>query len=332
LTIKTGKIYLQEGKMTVNILGWLVLVALAVLFGWLAFRLWRVKNRFIKWAGVLLSALLTLVFALVSILVLLGMLKAYTPHKVAASELSVAMTPENIQRGEHLANSFCTSCHSTSGELPLTGGVDLGADFPIHLGTFIAPNLTPAGPLKDWTDAEIFAALREGVNPQGRRLVIMSNARVRYLSDEDTQAVIAYVRSQPAVDNKTQDPPDKANLLAMLMYGAGMIPEGLPPVEGSITAPPKGPTVAYGEYILNFQDCRNCHGADLKGGVEGQLAPIGWNLDPVKQWTAEQFITAMRTGVNPEGYHLKASMPWKQVGRMDDVELTAMHAYLASLP
>jgi mono/diheme cytochrome c family protein len=144
--------------------------------------------------------------------------------------------------------------------------------------------------------------------------------------------VIAYLRSQPAVENKTPDPPDRANLLAALLFGAGMIPGGLPPVEGAIVAPPKAPSVAYGEYILSFQDCRNCHGEDLKGGKEGQLAPIGWNLDPVKQWTAEQFIATMRTGVNPDGYHLSVNMPWKQVGRLDDVELQAVHAYLASLP
>jgi len=46
------KNYTREGDMVVNILGWLVIVALAVLFGWLAVRLWRVKNRFLKWAGV----------------------------------------------------------------------------------------------------------------------------------------------------------------------------------------------------------------------------------------------------------------------------------------
>jgi len=77
--------------------------------------------------------------------VLVGMVKTYTPHKVAAPEISVALTPENIQRGEHLANSFCTSCHSLNGKLPLTGGLDLGKDFPINLGTYISSNLTPAG-------------------------------------------------------------------------------------------------------------------------------------------------------------------------------------------
>lgn len=318
--------------MIVNILGWLVFVVLAVLFGWLAVRLWRAENRIVKWAGVILSALLTLVFSLVSILVLVGMVKTYTPHKVAAPELTVALTPENIERGEHLADSFCTSCHSTNGELPLAGGLDLADDFPIPLGSFVSTNLTPAGPLKDWTDGKILVALRQGVDPQGRGLVIMSNARTRYMSDEDTHAVIAYLRSQPAVENETPDPPDRVNMLALLMYGAGMIPKGLPPVTEPIVAPPKGPTIAYGEYILNFQDCRVCHGGDLKGGVEGQLAPIGWNLDPVKKWTAEQFIKAMRTGVSPSGYQYSENMPWRQVGRMDDVELQAMHAYLASLP
>jgi len=318
--------------MFVNILGWLLILALAVLFGLLARRSWRVKNRFLKWVGVLLSALLALVFTLVSVLVLVGMVKAYTPHKVAAPELNVAQTPENLQRGEHLANSFCTSCHSTTGELPLSGGIDMAKDFPIPLGSLVTVNLTPAGPLKDWTDGEIFNILRHGVDPQGRRLVIMSNARVRYLSDEDTQALIAYLRSQPAVENETPNPPDRVNMLALLMLGAGMLPDGLPSVAGPVLAPPKGPTVAYGEYILSFQDCRNCHGEDLKGGKEGQLAPIGWNLDPVKKWSAEQFITTMRSGVNPEGYHLSENMPWKQIGRMDDIELQAIHAYLASLP
>jgi mono/diheme cytochrome c family protein len=314
------------------IITWIGIVALAVLFIILARRLWQVKNHLVKWAGVLLSGLLALVFSLAGVLVLVGMVKSSIPHKMAAPEISVAMTPENIQRGEHLANSFCTSCHSTNGDLPLIGGIDVGKDFPMPLGTYVAPNLTPAGPLAEWSDGEIFNALRQGVNPQGQRLVIMSTARMRNMSDEDTQAVIAYLRSQPAVEHDTQDPPDQPNLLAALLNGAGMIPEPLPPVQGTITAPPKEPSVAYGEYILGFQDCRVCHGEDLKGGKEGQLAPIGWNLDPVKQWTAEQFITTLRTGVNPQGYHLSANMPWKQVGRMDDIELTAMHAYLTSLP
>jgi len=45
---RLGMIQLQEWKMVGNILGWLAFVILAVLFGWLALRLWRVKNAILK--------------------------------------------------------------------------------------------------------------------------------------------------------------------------------------------------------------------------------------------------------------------------------------------
>jgi mono/diheme cytochrome c family protein len=52
----------------------------------------------------------------------------------------------------------------------------------------------------------------------------------------------------------------------------------------------------------------------------------------VKGWTQEQFITTLRTGVDPSGHTLSAQMPWKAVGRLDDEELAAAYAYLTSLP
>lgn len=317
--------------MIENILGWLVLAVLSILFGWLTLRAWRMPNRALRWAGSLLGGLFTLILVLVSVIVLVGMVKFYTPQDIPVPDLSVPLTPENIERGEHLANSFCTTCHSVNGDLPLTGGLDLANDLAIPLGSFVSVNLTPAGPLKDWTDGEIFNTLRYGVDREGRSLVSMSQVRARNMSDADIHAIIAYLRSQPPVENETPDPPDQVNLLALFLNGANMLPKGPPNVTGVITAPPKGATVEYGEYILSFQDCRLCHGEDLKGGVEGQLAPIGWNLDVVKKWTREQFIATFRTGVDPNGYELSSVMPWKAIGRMDDVELEAMYLYLVSL-
>ena len=59
------------------------------------------------------------------------------------------------------------------------------------------------------------------------------------------------------------------------MLGAGMLPKGNPVSSGPITAPPASSTLLYGEYILSYQDCRACHGANLTGGVPGQLGPLG---------------------------------------------------------
>ena len=174
--------------------------------------------------------------------------------------------------------------------------------------------------------------MRDGIDKEGRMLALMSTTRGRNLSDEDLKAVIAYLRSQPAVTNESPDPADQLNLLGLAMLGAGLLPEGKPPVEGVISAPPRGPTAEYGEYLVSYNDCRDCHGEDLKGGVEGQLTPIGWNLELVKGWTEEQFINTMRTGVDPNGYTLSENMPWKNIGKLDDDELAAMYAYLLAMP
>ena len=53
-----------------NILIWLVIVAAAVLFGWLTFRAWRAKNKAVKWGGFIVSGLPMIVLALVSVFML----------------------------------------------------------------------------------------------------------------------------------------------------------------------------------------------------------------------------------------------------------------------
>jgi hypothetical protein len=53
--------------------------------------------------------------------------------------------------------------------------------------------------------------------------------------------------------------------------------------QAGIRAPPNGPTFTFGEYILSYQDWRECHGRHLTGGVPGQIGPLGPDLNLVKQ-------------------------------------------------
>jgi mono/diheme cytochrome c family protein len=184
--------------------------------------------------------------------------------------------------------------------------------------------------LKDWTDGEIFRAIRDGVDKDGRKLVVMPSIRVRYMSDEDALAMIAFLRSQEPVENETPMPPDRPNLLALILAGANAIPEQ-PRVTAPIIAPEKAPTVEYGQFMTTFLDCKDCHGDDLSGGTS-QFNPNGPSLRVVKGWTQEQFITTLRTGEDPSGHELQPPMPWKASGRLDDVELAALYNYLVSLP
>jgi len=274
--------------------------------------------------------LLTLVVALVAVISGIGLVKLYSTHPSTAPQITVAGTPEQVARGEHIAAVLCASCHSPDKKLPLSGGKDVGKESPVPIGSLISYNLTPGGPLKEWSDGEIFQAIRVGINPQGRTLIAMSGLAPRYLSDADIEAVIAYLRSQPSVTTTAKEG-DDPNLVFAIFLGANLVPPA-EPVVGVVTAPEKGPTVEYGKYIVNYNGCRDCHGTDLAGGHSGGLTPVGPSLRVVKGWTADQFKITIRTGTDPSGHKLNSAiMAWDIFANMDDEELAAVYAYLTSL-
>ena len=312
-----------------NVVGLLMLIAIVGLLVCASIRAARLKWTVVRWGGVGMLAMLAVVVSALSGLTIVGLFKSQARHAPVPT-LKVAGTPAQIQRGRAIADSFCDACHSMTG--PLTGGDDIGKHFPMPIGTFVSANLTPAGQLSRWSDGEIFRAIRNSVDADGRWLIVMSYTNASKLGDEDIQALIAYIRSRPAAGRATANPPDRLNLLGVIMLGVGMLPTGKPVLAGAIKAPPRGATVPYGEYIVSYQDCRECHGARLNGGVKGQMGPIGPDLNLVKEWRREEFIATMRTGTNPYGRPLSPQMPWRSIGRMDDEELGAVYEYLTQLP
>jgi mono/diheme cytochrome c family protein len=305
----------------------ILLVTAAISLVWLSVRARRIDNRFLKWSGAVTAGALAAVAWGVVVLAIAGSIKQHR-RTAPIPEVRIAGTPEQLQRGQAIVDSFCAACHSKYG--PLTGGMDVGKELAAPVGSFITSNLTPAGALSEWSDGEIFRAIRNAVDARGHWLTIMSYTNAGKLSDADIYAVIAYIRSRPAAGVVTREPPDRFSLLGLAMLGAGLLPAGNPVFAGPVSAPPKAPTASYGEYILSYQDCRACHGANLTGGVQGQIAPIGPNLQVVRAWNREQFVTTMRTGLDPSGRQLSELMPWRALGKMDDEELAAIFEYLQS--
>jgi mono/diheme cytochrome c family protein len=304
-------------------------VVAAALLIWSSMRAWRSKNPLSKWAGAGVAALSAVIAAAIGVLLLAGVVKLHG-RSAPMVTLKVAGTEDQIRRGQAIADGFCSACHSKTGTM--TGGLQIGEHFPVPIGSFVSSNLTPAGDLSRWSDGDIFRAVRNGLDRDGRWLIIMSLTNAGKLSDEDISAVIAYLRSLPAAGQPTPSPPDHLSPLGLLMLGAGLLPTGKPVSTGTITAPPHGPTVQYGEYIISYQDCRECHGQRLTGGTPGQLGPLGPDLTLVKDWSFEAFASTMRTGVDPNGHALGEDMPWKPIGRMDDDTLRALYEYLTHLP
>ncbi|MBI3359593.1 MAG: c-type cytochrome [Chloroflexi bacterium] len=315
-----------------TIISLLILVALVALFAWLARRAWGAKRAWLKWPGVVLAGLFTLLLGLLTAVGAIGVYKLYAPRNVPVPAVTVQGTPPTsgqIARGQHLAEVLCVACHSTNDELPLSGGDNLAAETGLPLGDIYGPNLTPAGELKDWSDGEVFRVIRTGVNKDGRA-TFMGGIGSRLLSDEDTQAIVAYLRASPSVQNET--PEFKPTLLLALFTGAGLLNFEPPAATGPIAAPSKAVTFEYGKYVVDFVSCDGCHGPKLDGNAPPP-APPAPNLTVIlPQWSKEDFFTAMRTGVTPSGEEMDpVAMPWKAMGKLDDVELEALYLYLHGL-
>src|SRR5258706_3985685 len=117
---KLGSFTPQGEAVMFDIPSSLVLVTLIALFGFLATRAWRLKNGLLKWGGVVLSSLLTLIPLLVLALALVGFVKINQHYSNAAADVHVAGTPAQLARGAQLAH-ICASCHSPNADLPLSG-------------------------------------------------------------------------------------------------------------------------------------------------------------------------------------------------------------------
>jgi cytochrome c553 len=281
-----------------------------------------------------LGGLIALLVIAAVVLMIIGSARASKKYDVSVYTVEVPTDAASIEHGEHVAlTHYCQRCHQRD----FSGA----SDFSIPgLLTIPTPNLTSGegGVGSFYTDEDWVRAIRHGVGHDGRALWVMPSENFSHLSDEDTGALIAYLKSVPPVDSDL--PERKLEPMGRIMLALGMIP----PVEvdriDHTAAPPAavepGVTVEYGEYIA-ITTCTACHGADLNGipfGPPGQQVPTP-NLTPggaLALWSEEDFIATLRSGTTPSGRELNEEMPWPYFGQMTDDELKALWIYLQSLP
>jgi mono/diheme cytochrome c family protein len=203
------------------------------------------------------------------------------------------------------------------------------------IGTIDASDLTPGkgGAGSEFTDANWVLAIRHGINPEGKPLLIMPSSDLYYLGDQDFGEILAYVKSLPPVDKEWPD--YSVTPLARILVGVGALGDSITAESIDHTgprpvAPPAGVTAAaYGGHLVKTFGCASCHGKDLSGGKDpNPAAPPAPDLMPrgeLRLWTQADFITAVRTRV-------AEFMPWKDMRNMTDDELKAVWLDLQSLP
>lgn len=256
-----------------------------------------------------------------------------------------ALAEATLERGEYLVRGpgGCGNCHTPLGPQGPVEGQELAGrlveDGPQF--TAIAANLTPAGQISGWSDAELARAIREGIRPDGTLIgPPMPFAMYRGLSDDDLGSIVMFLRSLPPV----------ANELPRSTYRIPLPPAYGPPVE-SVAAVPQGVTVEYGAYLAGpVSHCMECHtpmgpqgpmlSTDLgRGGFEfhgpwgvSVAANLTSHPDGLANYTDTELAAMITEGKRPDGSPMAPPMPYGYLAGFTPDDLAAVILYLRSLP
>lgn len=239
-----------------------------------------------------------------------------------------------IERGRYLYTSRgCVDCHAANG----AGRAFIDSGDMKIAGPNISPG--PGNVVAKYQSEDWVRTLRHGVKPSGKPLFIMPSEDYNRLTDEDTGALIAYVKSLPPVPGDAGVV--KLPLPVKVIYGFGGIPDPVEKIDHSL--PPPKPvaaavTVEHGAYVAAM--CIGCHGAGLSGGkIPG--GPPDWPaaanitagdksvMPAYKDGTS--FAAMMKTGKRPDGSAIKV-MPFESLRELNEVDVQALYAYLKTVP
>ncbi|SFB18268.1 Cytochrome c [Collimonas sp. OK607] len=240
-----------------------------------------------------------------------------------------------VERGRYLfASRGCVECHGAKGNGHMF--LDDGKGMRIA-----GPNISPgAGSVvAGFTPEDWDRAIRHGVGPKNRVLLVMPSEDYNRLTDDDLASLVGYIRHlEPAAGGGAViDLP----LPVRAFYGFGLMHDAASKIDHSLpSAQPvlADVSVTHGAYVANM--CLGCHGVKLNGGkIPG--GPPDWpaaaNLTPgegtamVRYADADAFARLFKTGNRPDGTPVKV-MPFGSLSQMNDIDVRALFLYLKSLP
>lgn len=288
-----------------------------------------------KWIVRIVVGLVVLLAVAVAAVYVLSGRRFAQRWDVEAAAVAVPTDDASLVEGRRLyVARGCADCHAAD-----LGGAVVIDDF--LAGRIAGPNLTAGtGGIGGRSDAELVKAIRHGLAPDGRGLLWMPSHEFYVLSDREIGAIVAAIRAAAPIDRTIAE--TTVGPLVRLLYLMGQVPalpaETIDHAAARPPAPVVGETAEYGAYLANL--CVGCHGPGLSGGpIPG--VPPDWppssNLTLDKDtglgdWTKEQFVAAMRTGVRRDGSVIDPAMPWRNFAKMTDVELSALWEHLKTVP
>jgi len=278
----------------------------------------------------------------------------------------VRASPDLVARGNYLVNSvsLCGACHT-----PRVGGTWLNGErtdaFLAGGSLFddreigykvLAPNISQDKEtgVGAWSDDQIMRAIRDGVGKDGQLLyppMPFGMSAYGVMSDDDARAIVAYLRTAPAVKNGVDRTKNDFPFGMNMAHGMGVMHHE--PAQ-AINAPPASDKKAYGGYLAHIGVCIDCHSLGKRGPdkednlLGGSTVPLNepeygkvWasNLTPdvetgLGKFTAEQIKEALKTGRRLDGKPMAPPMALiiPHVSTWTDDDLDALVTYLKAIP
>lgn len=256
------------------------------------------------------------------------------------------------ERGKYLVEGIltCGNCHTPRGPQGVLDKSRLHAGGPQPVWdtaeyTVRPTNITPDREtgIGNWSADDVKGAIRDGKRPNGQQLSPqMPYGFYKIFTPSDLDAVVTYVREQPAVANKVEPPVYKVKHMRV------DIPPGAekPMPESAMKDP-----VKRGFYLATIGHCMKCHTAPVEGrrdyrnalGTGGEQFKGPWgvsvsrNITPHKEngigaWTDNEIKLAITKGVRKDGTKLLPPMGYGWYATMTDPDLDAIVAYLRTIP
>ncbi|PZR34891.1 cytochrome c [Caulobacter segnis] len=257
-----------------------------------------------------------------------------------------SFAPELVARGEALAGAgYCSTCHTTKGGQPFSGGYPVKTGF----GTIYSTNITPDPEtgIGAWSEAAFDRAMRQGVARDGSHLFpALPYDHFTKLSDADISALYAYMMTRPAVVSppKRNTVPFPLNIRA-LQAGWKLLffkPGRFEPDAAKSAAWNRGAYLAEG-----ISHCGACHtprnllGAEKRDKAFAGAAIDNWIAPPLTAanpspapWDQAELVAYLRTGVSH--YHGVAAGPMAPVVhdgliKLPDADIQALAVYFADI-
>ena len=190
-------------------------------------------KKVVKFVGWTLAALVAVALIGAAAAHLLAERKRERTIDVQVAPVGYVNDPASLARGKYMFESRgCSECHGAD------GAGKLFIDEPNGMRVW-SPNISP-GPgsvVAKYTEVDWVRALRHGVKPDKRPMLIMPCEDYNRLTDADVAAVVAYVRSLPPV--KGEGARFELPLLVKALYAADIVPDAPQRIDHSL--PPAQP-------------------------------------------------------------------------------------------